>query len=524
MQMIQSTAHDYVIAIDIGTTSTKALLVNRHGAIIASHYTEYALHQPMIDRAEQDPQEIYSAVRSCIHHLTRKTMISTKQVICVSFSSAMHSILAIDHTFQPLTACMTWADQRSASMVKSLYKEGIGHYMYLRTGTPFQAMSPLTKIMWLREHDKVTYQKTFKYIGIKEFVFLQLFQQFVIDISLASATGMFNMEHLDWDDEALALAGIQRHQLSEIVPVTHAMRGLQIEDASFLGLDVNTPFIIGSSDGVLANLGSGAIIPESYAISIGTSAAIRSMVASPTIDPNGSLFCYALHENMWVVGGAINNGGIVLRWLRDQFATEFTYEARMQGKDPYDYFMEIIDQVPVGSDGLLFLPMLTGERAPYYHAHSRGMYFGIALHHQKNHMMRAAVEGMLIGISTIVDRLQKVTGPPKRILASGGFTRSSIGVQMLCDILGSNVTISESVESSALGAAWIGLYARGEVTHLHDAMTWSSMKRTFEFDAANHLIYEHLSDIHRSLYQHVQEDYKKIAWFQNQFIQKKLPS
>ena len=144
-----------------------------------------------------------------------------------------------------------------------------------------------------------------------------------------------------------------------------------------MGLSADTPFIVGASDGVLANLGVGAFEPGVVAVTIGTSGAVRSVVNKPQTDPEGKLFCYALTENFWVVGGPINNGGIVFRWVRDQIATAEAEEARRMGMDPYDHLTALAAEVGAGSDGLLFLPLLSGERAPYWNANARGVYFGL---------------------------------------------------------------------------------------------------------------------------------------------------
>ncbi len=253
--------------------------------------------------------------------------------MCVSFSSAMHSLIAVDEALRPLTPCITWADNRSAGYVKPVKEQLNGHEIYMRTGTPIHPMSPLLKLLWFRDHRPELFAAAYKFIGIKEYVFARLFGEYVIDHSLASATGLFNLRSLDWDSEATALCGVRREQLSRPVPTTHVMQGLRAEDAARLGLAADTPFVVGASDGVLANLGAGAFEPGIYSVTIGTSGAVRGVVREPVTDPKGRLFCYALKEDFWVVGGAINNGGIMFRWVRDQLATAEAEEGRRRGMD-----------------------------------------------------------------------------------------------------------------------------------------------------------------------------------------------
>ena len=193
----------YIIAVDIGTTSTKTLLIDRDGRVLASHSIEYPLFTPTAERAEQDPEQIFNAVVQGIGAVVRKLNITADQVLCVSFSSAMHSLIAVDKQTNPLTACITWADNRSAHYAEELKRSGLGQQIYSRTGTPIHPMSPLLKLMWFVDNEPDLVKETYKFIGIKEYVFAKLFGRYLIDHSLASATGLFNLDKLDWDAEAL---------------------------------------------------------------------------------------------------------------------------------------------------------------------------------------------------------------------------------------------------------------------------------------------------------------------------------
>jgi len=509
----------YVLAADIGTTSTKTLLIDRDGRVKASHSIEYPLFTPAPDRAEQDPLQIFDAVVQGIGAVVRKLGIRADEVLCVSFSSAMHSLIAVDRDGNPLTPCITWADNRSASYADKLKQSGLGQQIYSRTGTPIHPMSPLLKLMWFRDQMPELVSQTYKFIGIKEFVFAKLFGRYVIDHSLASATGIFNFLTMDWDEEALRLTGVNADQLSELVPTTHRVEGLSAEHAAAMGLAADTPFIVGASDGVLANLGVGAFEPGVVAVTIGTSGAVRSVVSKPQTDPDGKLFCYALTENFWVVGGPINNGGIVFRWVRDQIATLEAEEARRQGMDPYDYLTELASQVPAGSDGLLFLPLLAGERAPYWNANARGVYFGLSLSHQKKHMIRAALEGVMFSIQAVSTSLERMMGRPSVIRASGGFARSEFWRQMMTDMIGTAVTVPDSIESSGIGAALLGLLAMGEIDDLSYAHNWIQVGKAHEVVESEYRIYQQLTSIYTSVYHQLKDQFDAITAFQQQHLQ-----
>ncbi len=505
----------YIIAADIGTTSTKALVIDaRSGAVLAGTSVEYPLHVPLPDRAEQDPDELYQAVLTAVREVRAKAGVTAEEVKAVSFSSAMHSLIAVDRYGTPITRCITWADNRSADYVEVLKREHDGMGIYRRTGTPLHPMSPLLKLMWFQEHDKETVAKASKFVGIKEYVFYRLFGSWVIDYSLASATGLFNLERLDWDKGALAVAGIAPEQLSEPVPTTHVMTGLLPEAAAELGLRLDTPFVVGASDGVLANLGAGAFEPGVYAVTIGTSGAVRAVVNQPLTDPSGRLFCYALTDRFWVVGGAINNGGILFRWVRDQLATQEAEEGRRLGLDPYEHLTNLAAEVPAGSDGLIMLPLLTGERAPYWNANARGVFFGMSLYHQKKHMIRSVLEGVCYGINAVTDALQALTGPAREIRASGGFARSKLWRQMMADVLGAELTVPDAIESSGLGAAQLALVALGEADDFSGVHAWVQSNFRHQVNEANHQAYRELTTIYAEVYEQLEGTFDKIATYQ----------
>ncbi|TVY06752.1 gluconokinase [Paenibacillus cremeus] len=509
-----SSSKPYIIAADIGTTSTKTLVIDRSGRVLASSSVEYPLHTPRPDMAEQEPDEIFQAVLTAIRNVISKAAILPGQVLCVSFSSAMHSLIAVDRDLNLLTRCITWADNRSVGYVKKLKEEHGGLEIYRNTGTPIHPMSPLLKLMWLRDNEPELFEKAYKFIGIKEYVFAKLFGKLVIDHSIASATGLFNLRSLEWDKQALETCGVRPEQLSEPVPTTHVLEGMQAQYAEAMGLAADTPFVVGASDGVLANLGVGAFDPGIYAVTIGTSGAVRGVVKEPFTDPQGRLFCYNLMENFWVVGGAINNGGIMFRWVRDQLATAEAEEGRRRGMDPYDYLTELAKEVPAGSDGLIFMPLLAGERAPYWNANARGVFFGLSLYHQKKHMIRSVLEGVMYRIHSVVTALEEMNGPTKEIRASGGFARSPFWLQMMSDVLGSPVAVPNTIESSGLGAAQLGMLALGEIKDFTSVHNWMHVEQSLHTDSRNHEVYLELTKIYNRVYHQLKDEFDAIAAFQ----------
>jgi len=447
-----------IIGLDIGTSSAKAVAFDDEGSILSQHSIPYPILNPSEGWYEQDPEIVYAA---CIESI-RYVMISLKQSsaeilkpVCISVSSAMHGLIAVDSAGKLLSNCMIWADRRSEDIAVALEASEAGRQLYQHTGTPIHPMSLLCKLMWIKSNDQKLFAQSHKFIGIKEFLFYRLFGVYVVDHSIASATGLFDIHQLTWSDQALRLTGISEEQLASPVPVDYVLNMPNREIAALMHIPEDTPFVIGGSDGCLANLGVGAISPGVASVTVGTSGAIRVASSQANQEKKQRLFTYLLRPNEYIIGGAVNNGGVLRNWFRDNFTQMET------DGDSSASLNALVDSVVPGAEGLIFLPYLTGERAPHWNSNAKGVYFGIQLHHGRAHFARAMMEGMLFAIYSVGIALEENTGPIHTIFASGGLARSSLWVQMLADIFNKPVFTKNTVESSAWGAALIGLEALG---------------------------------------------------------------
>jgi gluconokinase len=262
----------YLLGIDIGTGSTKAVAVDLEGRSIAISQHYYPAHSPQPGYSEQDPEIIFKAFVSCINDVVQDTGNSP---IAVSLSSAMHSVIPVDKACKPLAPMITWADSRSEDVAERIRNSAQGAEIYKTSGTPIHAMTPLCKIIWLKENQPELFAATYKFISIKEYIWHQLFNVFEVDYAIASATGLFDIIKLDWNPVAYELAGISPDQLSKPVNTTYKKSILSLSTAQLLTLDANTQFVIGASDGCCANLGSYVTEPGVASLTIGTSGAVR---------------------------------------------------------------------------------------------------------------------------------------------------------------------------------------------------------------------------------------------------------
>jgi gluconokinase len=495
------------VGVDIGTTNVKAIAYDEEGGILAEESGGYRLRSPHPGRAEQDPKEILDGVLGV---LAKVVGDSGDEVACVSFSAAMHSLLALDEDGRPLTAAMTYADNRAANQATRIKDELDGSDIHRRTGTPVHPMSPLAKLLWFKEEDPGTFEAA-RWVSIKEYVFYELFGDYVVDHSIASATGLFNLRELDWDEGVLEMLGFPREKLSRPVSTTHIMQGLGRECAERLGLGADTPFVVGANDGVLANLGVGAVRPGMVACSIGTSGAVRSVVRNPGVDDDRTLFCYTLTEDLWVTGGPINNGGIALQWAMEEVFPGLEEQAEKEGRDPYDLVEEAIEDVPPGSDGLIFLPYLMGERAPHWNADVKGAFVGLTLQHKRKHLLRSVLEGVMYQMHAVNRALERVIGEAEEIRATGGFARSALWRQIMADVFGREILFPESHESSCWGAALLGMKALGTVTSLDAGYEMSRIAERHRPDTDAAESYEALIPLFGRLYERLEPEFAEIS-------------
>ncbi|WP_454305970.1 gluconokinase [Staphylococcus pasteuri] len=509
----------YMIGVDIGTTSTKSVLYDENGQFIMKHNIGYELHTPNVDVSEENPDELFDAVLMTVKYVVREANIAKEDIKLISFSAQMHSLVAMDENHHRLTENITWADNRASKYATLINNQYNGLDIYRRTGTPIHPMSPLSKIFWMKHEQQSTFDNTAMFADIKTYILYQLFEQYVIDHSMASATGMFNLEQLDWNDDVLNLLGISRSQLPELVPTTHILTGMKKRYATLMGIDENTPVVIGASDGVLSNLGVNSYQQGEVAVTIGTSGTIRTVIDKPRTDEKGRIFCYVLTDEHYVIGGPVNNGGVILRWLRDEILASEVETAKRLGVDPYDVLTQIASRVKPGSDGLIFHPYLAGERAPLWNADARGSFFGLTLSHKKEHMIRAALEGVLYNLYTVYLALIEVMNEtPNEIKATGGFAKSEIWRQMMADIFDTQLSVPESYESSCLGACVLGMKALGEIDDFSIIEQMVGTTHEHQPDPNTVDIYQQLVKIFIKISRSLTESYSEIADFQRQHM------
>lgn len=506
-----------LIGVDIGTTGCRVEAYDQAGRLYAASSLDYALYAPRPGWMEQDPEETASCFFSALRGVVQQCNQSRLKIEGLCFSSVFHSLLPISQQGTPLYPVLVWADQRSQNQAEKIKTELDAVAIYQRTGCPVHAMYPLAKILWFREERPDLFEQTQRFISIKELILHRITGQFCVDQSIASGTGLFNLQTLTWDHELLEYLTIDSCQLSVIVPTAHTVDGLLPAPASSLGLSPKTPIIWGAGDGVMSNIGSGAVNPGQITAMIGTSGAIRLFADQPITDRQKRTWCYNVKDSCWMIGGAINSGGIALRWIRDNFAESEQAVARKCEIDTYEILSRYAEKIPPGSAGLLSLPFFAGERSPDWNSDARGIFFGLNVTHDKRHIIRSTMEGSVFRLFSVYEALSELSGPVYEIRASGSFLRSKVWVQIMADIFGQIVSVPAEPQGAAYGSTLFARLVLGSLNNLEEAGKQIKVQERFEPNDINHKLYQELYEIYKRVYDNLQAELSEIAQIQRRY-------
>ncbi len=459
--------NDFILSVDIGTSATKAVLFDANLNQVAIVRKHYPIHAPHKGWSEQEPEVILDGVLGAIREIT-DSLSESARILGVSFSSQLCSVVAVDIDGSALTNSLIWSDTRSAEVAQSISQHPAAQGIYRRTGCPIDAIYPLAKIRWLKQN--VELPENTRFISIKEYVIFRLIGQWVVDWSIASATGLFDIKKHHWDETALSLLNITPANLSALVSPRCVFTKWNKGMTDLMGLRPDTQLVIGGGDGPLASIGVGAYAPSNLAVNVGTSAAARSTIPEAAVDPTGRLWTYVVDEDLWVIGGVVSSGGMVYDWLlRNLFSG--TEEARYNGlaRQVHEYADRLASAVPPGAENLIFIPYLGGEQSPDWHPHTRGSFFGLDFVHNRGHLVRAVLEGITRSIYKVSESIQSLLdGQFNEIRVTGGLTSSPTWLQIAADMLGAPILVPESSEGSARGAAMLGMLALGLRSDIED--------------------------------------------------------
>lgn len=503
-----------IITIEIGTGAIRVTAFDINGTILGASKGSYPTFHARPDYSEQDPEQIFITLLYTLKNfLNEKIHPKGYKVVTLCFNSAMHSVLAIDKNGVPLGNAMVWSDSRAKKEADDLKNTDFGKSLYKMTGTPIHAMSPLNKITWIKNNDKDRFAAVHKFLSIKTYIIQQLTGEYVVDYSVASATGLLNIYSLQWEENALKHAGINTSKLAEAVPVYYTPKKLKREYQTSLGLPDKVKLLVGSSDGCMATLGAGVWDDRKATVTLEESGAVRMVGKEVLQDEQQRLFNYVLTEGCYVSGGPTNNAGAAFEWYAKQFGD---FKKAFDLEDCIEDLIESAGKVPAGSEGLIFLPYLQGERAPIWNSNARGVYFGLNIKHEQKHFVRATIEGILFSFYNIGKTL-KEHRPFKSLSANGTFASYPLWTQMMADIFNMPVHIKQNSgpDSVACGGFLLSATEMGLYQNLEHAAQKVKLLDNFHPHQQNHDVYMKHFAIFERLSTKLFDEFEAIAELQH---------
>jgi gluconokinase len=494
-----STQH--FVGVDLGTTGARAAVFDGAGRPLGETTREYPLYTPRPGWAEQDADQVWTTAAACLRGALRRANLRRPRV-ALGISGTFHNVLPIGQDGRPRGRALIWADTRAVLEAAQIKASHDPSELYARSGCPVHPMYLPAKLRWLRAHGGAAP----RYGTIMEDFAHRLTGVWACSRSAASGTGLLNMLRGAWDEELLEIAGVRADQLGPLVEPTEVLGQLTPEAAQATGLDRSSVVVPGAGDGVLSSLGAGTIGPGQMTATIGTSGAVRLVADAPKVDRQARTWCYYLAAGRWVAGAAINNGGIAFRWAAEKLLRA--------GSRAYQRTLDWAEEAGPGAGGLLFLPFLTGERAPYWNADARGVLAGLAIEHDHRHIARATLEGICYRMRSIALALDEVAGPVTEIRATGGYTRSPFWLQMLADVLERPLVVPSVQEASALGAAELAMLGTGALPDLAATGSFVTIGQPIEPNAARSAIYRRVFDLWMAHYWSLSPHFATVAALQ----------
>ena len=455
------------LGLDLGTTGLKALLIDEQAAVVATATAEYPLSTPYPGWSEQDPAHWLRAA----HEATRGVIVRAAaaghgdpgaRVAAIGFSGQMHGGTFVDRANDPVCPCILWNDARTADECDALDR-GIGRAEILaRTGNRMLAGFTAPKVRWLQRHRPEAWRATDCILLPKDWLRLKLGSRRVTDASDASGTLYFDVARRTWSAPMLRDLGIDAAQVPACAESTEIVDHLNESAARAMGLRAGIPMVAGAGDQAAGAVGGGIVRPGRLSAVLGTSGVIFAPTSSFRASPDGALhaFCHAVPGRWHLMSVTLSAAG-ALRWFRDVLAHGAVARAAAAGIDPYAVIDADAATAPDGCEGLVFLPMLAGERCPFPDAHARAAFVGATLAHGPAHFARAVLEGVATSMAASMAMIRAAGVPAEEAVGSGGGFASALWTRMHADAFGLPIVRTDAREGAAMGAAVLAAVGAG---------------------------------------------------------------
>ncbi|MAG35812.1 MAG: xylulokinase [Dehalococcoidia bacterium] len=503
----------YVLGLDVGTGGARAIIVDEAGTVVAEATSEYPLYTPRPLWAEQDPAEWWQATQAAIGEAIHRAAIRPDQLRAAGLTGQMHGAVFLDADDEVLRPAMLWCDQRTQAECDWITEQvGLTRLMQIACNPALPGFQA-PKIIWVRDHSPEVYERIRCVLLPKDYVRFLLTGEKATEVSDASGTLLLDVPQREWSAELLATLGIDREWLPTVHEAPVVSGHVTAEAAELTGLPAGLPVVGGAGDQAAAGVGNGIVGPGPVSATVGSSGVVFAYQDKPEYDEAGRVhtFCHAV-PGAWHVMGVTQGAGLSLRWCRDELGDQERAVAAHTGHDPYDLLIAEASRAPAGSEGLIYLPYLMGERTPHLDATARAVWFGLTGRHTRSHLLRAVLEGVTYSLRDCLQLLVGMGVRPSTVRASGGGARSTFWRQLQADIYGLPVETLAVSEGTSYGAALLAGVG---------AAWWSSVPEacqatikpvaTHEPDSDNHAIYDRFHTVYQDLYPALQGQFARVT-------------
>lgn len=495
---------DYLLGLDIGTSGVKALLISVEGKIISTKTVSYPLTTPHSGWAEQSPHDWWEATVEVIKETVSNNLIDSTQIKGISLSGQMHSSVFLDEKMEVIRPAILWSDTRTSEQCKEIYTK-VGGLNQLISYVSNPALEGFTapKILWLKENEPENYQKVKCILLAKDYIRYRLTGELFTEVSDAAGTLLFEVIKKRWSTGLLEKLEIDPDLLPPVLNSFDLAGEITKNIAEQTGLKFKTPVVAGGADNACGAVGSGIIQEGRVMVSIGSSGVVLAQTDNPQADQEGRihLFNHAC-PNSWYMMGVMLSAGMSYEWLEKKL---------FNNSLDYPKLDQLAEEIEPGSEGLLFLPYLYGERTPHNDANARGVYFGISGKHDQRHFTRSVLEGVTFALKDSLELIKDKGVKVKEIRAIGGGAKSSVWQQILADILGKEINLLNVEEGPAFGAALIagvGVGVYGSFTEAVSGIV--KVQKTIAPRIQNTEKYNRYYQLYKKLYYSLKEDFKEL--------------
>jgi xylulokinase len=502
----------YLLGIDVGTSSAKAVLMRESGDVVAIAAPEYAFATPRPLWAESDPDDWWQATVQAIRELFEVSGVDAGEIAGVGLTGQMHGLVLLDGSGEVLRPCIMWNDQRTAVQCAAL-TDRVGEAEVLRlTGNPILPGFTAPKIIWVRENEPEVYSRVAHVLLPKDTIRFRLSGEFFTDVSDASGMSLLDVQRRRWSPEMLGACEIPAAWMPEVTESPVASTKVSAEAARLTGLLEGTPIIAGGGDQAAQAVGCGIVKEGILSATLGTSGVVFAHSDEYRVEPDGRLhaFCHAV-PGKWHLMGVMLSAAGSFQWFRNNLGGEEMAVAKASGRDAYDLLTASAESVSAGSEGLIFLPYLSGERTPHPDPNARGVFFGLSLRHTRAHMTRAVLEGVTYGLRDTIELMRGLGISTSEVVASGGGARSVFWRQLLADVFESRIVTVNATEGAAFGAAVLAGVGSGVYPDVEQACARVIVETGREDPGAEASVYTDYYPGYRALYPALAEQFAALA-------------